>query len=346
MMTQKFKLAAIAVVITIVSNLSILAQVSGGGYAESYLFRNVGCRAIGMAGAYTAVANDPSTLFFNPAGLSSLSDRAMILTYVSPIGNGRLQNYASWGQRFDKLGVGISFNNFNTSSFTARDVRGNPLGTLNDVQYSLTAGLAYTMEFASFGASFKYLNNSLNYENTLGSGYGIDLGAKFDIAGLFTFGLAMQNIAGNINWNTTTNDKANIPYTIRAGFGMEFPFNTPTITTRTTSLAELDTIYEPSTRYMLLSFDVGYNQLQEQPNLILGAEIVPHEFFAIRAGTNIVGDNMGKLEFLPFNIWGAGISLRPTIQGLPFAMHFDYSIAYEFASNDRMSHHFSLFLQF
>jgi len=159
MMTYKIKLAAIAVVITFVSNLSLFAQVSGGGYAESYLFRNVGCRAIGMAGAFTAVSNDPSTLFYNPAGLSSLSERAMILTYFSPIGNGRMQNYASWGQRFDKLGVGISFNNFNTSSFTARDIRGNPLGTLNDIQYSLTAGLAYTMEFASFGASVKYLNN-------------------------------------------------------------------------------------------------------------------------------------------------------------------------------------------
>jgi len=74
----------------------------------------------------------------------------------------------------------------------------------------------------------------LNYENTVGSGYGFDLGAKFDIAGLFTFGLAMQNIAGNISWNTSSSDKANIPYTIRAGFGMEFSIQQPTITTRTT----------------------------------------------------------------------------------------------------------------
>ncbi len=37
----------------------VLAQSTSSGLAESYLQRSVGARAIGLGGAYTAIANEP-----------------------------------------------------------------------------------------------------------------------------------------------------------------------------------------------------------------------------------------------------------------------------------------------
>ena len=38
-------------------------------YAGAFMENGGGARALGMGGAFTAVADDPSTTFWNPAGL-------------------------------------------------------------------------------------------------------------------------------------------------------------------------------------------------------------------------------------------------------------------------------------
>lgn len=330
----------------ILLSTNLLAQISGGGYAESYLLRDIGARAIGMGGAYTAIVNEPTALFYNPAGLSSLSNRAMISTSFSLLELGRTQDFAAYGQSFGKFGIGASFNDYNTSSITGRDLRGNFLGNFTNVQYAVNVGAAYAMEFASFGIGLKYLSNSLNYDNTSANGFALDLGMKFDVAGLFSFGMSMQNIASTVSWNNNSLDNSKVPYSIRAGIGMEFPFNDKTSTTRTTSLAIKDTITEPSSRYLLMSFDAVYHQYQIQPNFIIGLEYVPDEIIAIRCGLTVIGDNAGNLAFLPMNSWGTGISIRPQFDGLPFGFHIDYSIGSDYLTNSKFVHHFSIFLQF
>lgn len=327
-------------------NSTVFAQLTGGGYAESYLLRNIGARAISMAGAYTAIVNEPTALFYNPAGLSSLASRAMFTTSLSLMQYGRSQDYLAWGQTFGKIGVGLALNNYNSSSVISRDVRGNPLGTFSDVQFNFNGGISYAMEMASIGIGFKYLSNSINIGGTSANGFAMDLGMKYDVAGLFTFGLSMQNVLSTMKWNTPSEESSKVPYTIRAGIAMEFPFNETTYTTRTTALAEKDTVNEPSTRYILFGLDAIYSQFQEHPNIVLGIELSPHEVVAFRAGITLMGDDMGKFKILPFNTWGTGISVRPIIQGLPFGFHLDYSIGAEYLSPDRVSHHFSVFLQF
>ncbi len=42
-------------------------------FASGFQLNEFGAKAMGMGGAFTAVANDPSTIFFNPAGISQLN---------------------------------------------------------------------------------------------------------------------------------------------------------------------------------------------------------------------------------------------------------------------------------
>jgi len=47
-------------------SLPLIAQRQGGGFSGAYLFRENGTRPISLAGAYTAISNDPYTIFYNP----------------------------------------------------------------------------------------------------------------------------------------------------------------------------------------------------------------------------------------------------------------------------------------
>lgn len=55
-------------------------------YAGGFQINEHGARAMGMGGAFTAVANDPSAIFFNPAGLSQLKGMHFMLgaTFITP----------------------------------------------------------------------------------------------------------------------------------------------------------------------------------------------------------------------------------------------------------------------
>jgi hypothetical protein len=320
-------------------------QTSGGGYSESYLLRNLGARSIAMAGAYTAVVNEPNSIFYNPAGLTSLSNRPSFSSMFSFLEFGRTHSSLSWGQSVSKnLGVGVGINNFTSGNFTARDIQGNSIGTMQDWQFSITGGMAYSLEFVSFGGSVKYLANSLQSSGTRADGFSVDLGSKFNVMDMFSFGLAIQNLSGFMFWNDHNKSKENnmLPYTIRSGVAMEFNLNGESTSTRSNIDGELEEVTLPSSRYVLLSFDGIMTQYENSPTFTLGIEVAAHEIIQFRGGIALLGDNMGKFELFPMTIWGGGVSIKPPLKDLPFTTSLEYSISQDKLSRSKISHHFSL----
>jgi len=285
-------------------------------------------------------------LFYNPAGLSFQSGQPMIATSYSILQLGRTHSAIAYSQSFGNFGVGLGFNSFSSGTFTARDVRGNPIGNLSDWQFALNGGAAYSTEYASIGVGVKYLSNSLTGSGISANGYAIDLGTKFNVLDLFSFGLAVRNLSGMISWNTETNHQDLLPYIISSGVAMEFPLNVQITQSRSSLTGELETSTQPATRYLLLSFDGNLTQHELNPTFTLGFELVPHEIIAFRGGIAVAGDNLGIFKLFPMTVWGGGISLRPTLDGLPFTTHFDYTISNDYLAANKISHHLSLIFQF
>lgn len=329
----------------------VLPQSEIGGGAEIYLTRDFGSRAIAMAGAFSAVSDDPSTILYNPAGLSFYRTEPTFSLYAGTLGLGRTANFLGYAQQIsDEFGIGIGVNSLYTGSFIARDKKADPIGEMSNFQYTLITAGSYRTEFASFGVALKYLTNNLIGSYTEATGFAFDIGTKFNVLDLFSFSLGVRNVYGTMMWNTIEYNRETIPFEIRSGIAMQFGLNPEATQTRSTLTGELEENYIPPTRYILLSIESSFIEKSKSPSVVIGTEIVADDYIAFRAGVDIYGERFGVPQLFPFNKWGAGVSIRPNLveffENISFTTSLDYTISSELLSPSKIAHHLSLIFIF
>jgi hypothetical protein len=334
------------VIAFIAMSTAAFAQAVRSGYSESYLQRDIGSRAIAMGGAYTATVGDPFAFFYNPAGLGFQDEKIKIASTYSFLEFGRVHSTLAFTHSpVENFGYGIGFNSYRSGSFIARDIRGNPLGEMSNWHYCLVGAASYRIEFASIGVAFKYLNNNLAGSDAKADGYSFDIGAEFNVANLFAFGISMQNISGMMFWKGGSDERELLPYTLRAGIAMEIALDSYSPTNIDDGFS---TFYDEGAiqRYVTVYFDAVLNQHEEVPAFLLGAEIIPDDVIAFRAGLALAADDQGTYKFLPMTRWGSGISINPTFLELPFNIRLDYAVASDYISINRIAHHLTLSTEF
>ncbi len=326
------------------------AQQPDGGYPESYLLRHTGARAVALGGAYTAVVNEPAALFYNPAGLAFMSERAQVSTMFTLLEFGRQHNMIAYGQTFGEfIGIGAGVNNFTAGTFTARNGAGDPLGEYSNQQLAVQGGFGIRIAeaSASIGVAGKYLLNTLKGPNIRGDGWAIDIGTKIQVAKLLSVGIAVDNIAGEMKWNNEAALVEKIPFTLRAGVAAEFGFDERVYTARTTVLGSEKVVREQANAYALVSLEGSIRRFDRAPSFALGVEIAPAKVLAFRGGTAFYADNTdGSSRWFNFDSYGVGIAIKPDIKELPFQFSLEYALASDVLANKSISHHLALLLKF
>lgn len=215
----KFK-SIIAIVSTAIPFMgffsSTLAEEGSGGQAGAFLRMGVGARAVAMGGAFTAIADDATATYWNPAGLGQLKSHQLGAMY-SLMSLDRTHNFVSYAHPIGSAGTfGISWINFGVSKIDGRDSYGNPTGDFSNSEMAFM--LSYGKSFANtfyIGGSAKYLVHSL--ADNKASGFGFDVGALLNISDVISIGAVIQDMGSSITWDTFSEHEDTFPTQIRLG---------------------------------------------------------------------------------------------------------------------------------
>lgn len=151
-----------------------------GTVGAQFLKIGMGARYVGMGEASVACVNDAYAMYWNPAGLTQLSQTNLSLTNVDWIMDVQL-NHVTFGKPWgDYAAFGVSLTALNMGEMEVTTVE-NPEGTgetFNASSYSLSLGYArkFTDRF-SVGISGKYIWERISEERA--SGFALDFGTLF-----------------------------------------------------------------------------------------------------------------------------------------------------------------------
>jgi hypothetical protein len=243
--------------------LSYACAVFGSdSHAAPYLKMGVGARALAMGGAFTAIADDATAAYWNPAGLVKIEHIEATFMYAANMSVDRKLNYFAYTHWLGMGGLGVHWLNAGMDDIPRLDSGGEEFGTddmgANSIMFS------YGMEAGDLmlGATAKVLHEDIMGESE--TGFGLDLGGMFEVTDNVTAGLMVRDIGSQYG-------DVDVPYNWRFGTGV--------------------TAMDGA---LIVGMDIDKNQDVDKFKIHLGAEygmeVHPEYYTFFRTGFNSVED--------------------------------------------------------
>jgi len=234
-----------------------LLILSASGYAQSitktgttaakFLSLGVGARANAMVGAYTAVANDASSIYWNPAGIAASDEFQALFTYTNLFAGINLDYFGLIIPSGDigNFAINVTAVNYGQIGVTTEEQPEGTGETFTPASYEF--GFSYarniTQDFA-VGATAKLVTENIYHSNATGVAFDIGTifttpfyGVKF-ASSITNFGTKMQ-MSGNdllIRYNVDASragsdntvdanvatDQFDLPLRLQIGIAREF----------------------------------------------------------------------------------------------------------------------------
>jgi hypothetical protein len=168
-----------------------------GPASGTFLQIGVGARAVAMGESFVAVANDPSTVYWNPAGLASLQRREVSESHVEWPADIHY-DHLTLVLPSTKLGGSIAFQMGILGTQIQETTELSPFGTGRDFSYSdLVAGATYARRWTDkllVGAGAKFIREDLGSQ----VGGPVTRAVLFDAGSIFYLGLGSVRIATSL----------------------------------------------------------------------------------------------------------------------------------------------------
>jgi len=267
-----------------------------GTSAFPFLKINIGARAVGMGGAFTGLADDASTLYYNPAGMTSLEGNQYILGYHNYVVDIQSGFVGSVWQLNDNSAFGAYASYLNYGDFTATDIQGSATGeTFSGGDLLLAVGYARRLSYNfEIGGTAKFIFESLDEYSATGAA--VDLGLKYSgDRRRFAAGITVQNLGTQLS--ALDDEKNDLPLTVRGGIS-----------------------YRPIGLALILASDLIV-PVDNNPDIALGVEYFELKPLYIRLGWNTFGTNYRSAD--SEDSWaglsvGAGFDIKPFNVGYAF----------------------------
>jgi hypothetical protein len=282
--------------------------------AAQFLGIGQGARALSTGGAFSAVADDPSALYWNVAGAANLEKNSLLFSHTKWFADISYQ-YFAFTYKLGFAGTfGLSSTYLNYGSMERTTIEQQEGDGTHFESYDFVINLHYAMQMSdkfSIGGTVKYITQKIDIQQA--SGVAFDLGTLYKLdfretqigMSISNFGTKMQmdgkglyvnhDIDETYDSNPEVNavlltDKFNLPVLFRAGISM--------------------TAFDQDPFKVRLAADALYPN-DNTPSLNLGAEMSFIERFYLRAGYKDLGlqDNESGFTF------GGGIRLFYATRG-------------------------------
>jgi len=284
-----------SLVIVLVSLAIPALSIAQGAGTTGCQFLKVGptARGMGLAGAYSAVCEDASSVYWNPAGLASLDMREVSATYLK-YWQGIYYGFVASAiplKDTGVFGVGITY-------LGVDGIEGREFDTLEEDRkfgaYDASLRFSFARENAfpelldnlNVGISIQFIQQKLDDEQAFSGA--IDFGLRYPLSDAFNLSFGLYNIGIGPEF---IEERDPMPMDIRGGIG-----------------------YKPFGNLLTISADGDVYILDRRYYGSLGAELKPIKYLALRAGyrfgyasdkydSNIVGLGCGG------SIYFAAVSL-------------------------------------
>ncbi|MDE3059096.1 MAG: PorV/PorQ family protein [Bacteroidota bacterium] len=177
-----------------------------------FLKLGIGARSIAMGEAYAAIAEDASSMFYNPGALAFSPSDEILLMHKQWI----LQTSTEYlGSVFHsgELAFGVGINSTGVSAIEIREKPGPAEGTFSQENAAINGTISYriTPEFG-IGASAKLLYEKIYVDEA--SGEAFDFGAFYKAGSSLDFGASLSNIG---SMNALRYEATTLPTMLRVG---------------------------------------------------------------------------------------------------------------------------------
>ncbi|MES2767042.1 MAG: PorV/PorQ family protein [Bacteroidota bacterium] len=284
-----------------------------GAAGGQFLKIPVGARATGMAGAFSAVSDDLTAIYWNPSGLANLQGINANLSYNNWFA-GFTHNFAAVSVPISEnyvvaLNI-VSFSTGNIEKTTVENEGQNGTGefySVNDFAIGGTFAGKVTEQFA-FGVNAKYVKNG--FSNVRSDGFVFDAGTSYEmgVQGI-KLGFSIHNFGGdqqfggedlNVTTSTTgAQEQVSTPFALPLSFRAGISGN----------VLEGDEVND-----LIVALD--FETLSDTPEqYALGAEYTWNDLFSVRGGYRLGHDEINLAG-------GVGVKYEST----GFGGQVDYSI--------------------
>lgn len=322
--------------------LGVMPKVSAETYTADFLTFGTGARPLGMGNAFTAIADEASTTYYNPAGIAQLTHHEFnfmhatladlasynIASYIYPLRFNKKSSKMTFGISWLRVGVddipitGIPV----TTKAIGPNNRPFVIGTFSNTNNAILlsgAGHLITLPRGitiDVGTSLKLLYVD-TYRNTNAVGGGTDLGILVKTnpvkATAFSLGIVASDfLTTKLYWNTPPENEGESPHTEtllpRLKVGIAYHQKLAVFNSRFTLAADVDT--------------------RNDYEFHTGAEYVLFELLALRCGLD--GRN-GTSRAMYFTA-GAGLQLR-FVTGAAFHVDYAYQSQPDLGISNRLS---------
>lgn len=274
----------------------------------NFLRLDVGARASSLSGSFTAIENDVNVIFYNPAGIATVTNKQASVgfyKYLLDINSGN----AAYVQKYKDIGyIGAGIQYINYGSFDRYDVNSNNTGTFgaSDIALSLGYGNVYNNLF--YGGNVKFIYSS--YDSYKSTAIAIDLGAMYKVPkAMMTIGMSLMNLGTQIS--SYQDYKEKLPLDLRFGMTKKLENSPLTLNIGFYSLNE--------------SYDKFFDRFK---NITAGGEIEISQNINFRVGY----DNQLRQELKT----GSSIGIGGFSAGLGFKLQDKYQIDYGFNSMGKL----------